>query len=430
LPGLRSPFTTRWQRTLWIAFFAQTITSVGFSSIFPFLPLYVEELGSAYGISVELLSGLVFSVQGITMAIASPIWGMLADRFGRKVMVERALFGGTILLGWMAFARSAEELVLLRAVQGLVTGTISATYALVAAEVPREHSGFAMGMLQVGSGVGVALGPLLGGAIADAFSYSAAFYVTAAMLLLAGILVVVGIQEDFHPLTLSSEQKRPSWLGRWRAIFRTPGMSQAYSLRFLGNLGQSLMLPIMPLFVAALVTDESQINTFTGLVVGVASATTTLSAVYLGRLGDRVGHRRIVIGSSLLAALFYLPQTFATEGWQILALQGLVGLAMGGILPSVTALLARFSRPGDEGSVYGLDNSIVAGARAAAPLLGAWAAVAFGMRSAFAFSAALFAITALVAITALPREKEYPQMNADRKSNQSTDKTDGTDEHG
>ncbi|HZW03256.1 MAG TPA: MFS transporter, partial [Anaerolineaceae bacterium] len=135
----------RWQRTLFIMFFAQTVTSVGFSSIFPFLPLYVADLGATSNLSIEVLSGLVFSSQAVTMAIASPVWGMIADRVGRKIMVERALFSGALLLLLMAFVRSAEELVVLRAVQGLTTGVISATYALIAAEVPREHTGYAMG---------------------------------------------------------------------------------------------------------------------------------------------------------------------------------------------------------------------------------------------------------------------------------------------
>jgi len=117
---------TPWRRTLYIMVFCQVITSIGFSSIFPFLPLYVKSLGSVTDLGTEVLSGLVFSSQALTMMIASPIWGALADRWGRKLMVERAMFGGAVLLGLMAFVRSAEELVLLRAVQGLVTGTIGA----------------------------------------------------------------------------------------------------------------------------------------------------------------------------------------------------------------------------------------------------------------------------------------------------------------
>jgi DHA1 family multidrug resistance protein-like MFS transporter len=110
------------------------VAVAGFLVTVPFLPLYVEELGTNTNLSTELLAGLTYSAQAFTMAIASPIWGALADRYGRKLMVQRSMFGGTVILLLMGFVQSAEQLVLLRAVQGLITGTISAANALVAAE--------------------------------------------------------------------------------------------------------------------------------------------------------------------------------------------------------------------------------------------------------------------------------------------------------
>ncbi len=121
-----------WQRTIYILAFSQLISVVGFSSIFPFLPRFVEDLGSTSGMSIELLSGLVYSGQALTMMVASPIWGGLADRFGRKLMILRATFGGTVVLFIMAHVQSAEQLVLMRAIQGLVTGTVAANSALAA----------------------------------------------------------------------------------------------------------------------------------------------------------------------------------------------------------------------------------------------------------------------------------------------------------
>ena len=97
-----------WQRTLYILFVSQFLVAVGFSCIFPFLPFYVEELGTKTNLGLELLTGLVYSSQAFTMMIAAPIWGMIADRLGRKMMVERAMFGGALLLFLMAFAQSAN----------------------------------------------------------------------------------------------------------------------------------------------------------------------------------------------------------------------------------------------------------------------------------------------------------------------------------
>ena len=392
----------RWQRTLYIIFFAQLVTAVGFSSIFPFLPLYVESLGTVTNLSVEFLAGMVYSAQAFTMMIASPIWGALADRYGRKLMVERSMFGGSIIILLMAFVSSAEQLVFLRAIQGLITGTMAAASALVAATVPRQRLGFSMGLLQVGMGAGIALGPLIGGSIADAFGYNYAFYVTSALLLIAGVTVRLGVEEHFEPVDKLTSGWH-SFVAEWRHVLSAPGIIMTYSMRFITQLGRMMIIPIAPLFIQTLLFDTTRLNTFIGLVVGAASATTTLTAVYLGRLGDRIGYRRILIVSSLAAAALYLPQSLVTAGWQLLVLQALVGVALGGIVPAISALLARYTRAGEEGAVYGLDNSINAGSRAVAPLLGAAVGYWFGLRATFVATAVLFLAAGLLAAWRLPR---------------------------
>lgn len=390
-----------WQRTLAIMFVAQFFTAVGFSTIFPFLSLYVADLGSQTNLSLEFLAGAVFSSQALTMMVASPIWGAVADRYGRKIMVQRAMFGGAVILFGMAFVRTAEELVLLRTIQGLVTGTVSAANALVAAAAPRSRSGFAMGVLLVGLTTGIAIGPLIGGVMADAFGYRMTFVLTAALLLLSGILVLVGVQEKFERPPAGAEQKR-SFLSDWRHVLQTEGVPMAYGLRFLANLGRSLIIPFAPLFIATLLTSDARLNTFTGLVIGVSAGAGTLTAVFLGRLGDKIGHRRVLQWSALLTGLFYLPQGLVTNAWQLLALQALSGGAAGGIIPTLSALLARYTDPGEEGSVYGLDNSIVAAARAAAPLLGAAIAFWLGLRATFVATAVVFLLVALLSLWKLP----------------------------
>ncbi len=391
-----------WRRTLYIMVFCQTVTSIGFSSIFPFLPLYVKSLGSAASLNTDFLSGLVFSCQAFTMMVASPFWGTLADRWGRKLMVERAMFGGALLLGLMAFVRSAEELVLLRTIQGLITGTIGAANALVASQVPRERTGYAMGLLQVGMGLGVGVGPVIGGAVADAFGYRAAFYVTAALLAAAGVVVVFGVEETFTPAAHPGGRKVDFWK-EWRRIFAAAGVLTTYSLRFLDSLVRMLFLPILPLFALELIADATRVNSFTGLVIGSASASAAVFSVFLGRLGDRTGHRRIVILGSFLGFLSFLLQGVVTSGWQFLVLQVFAGIAHGGVVTGVSALLARYTACGEEGAVYGLDNSINSGARAVAPMIGVAIAIWLGLRAVFGAAALFYLAAAVLALRALPR---------------------------
>ncbi len=413
-----------WQRTLYIMIFAQLMSSVGFSIMFPFLPRYVEFLGSSSGMSLELLAALVFSSQALTMTLASPVWGAVSDRFGRKPMVERAAYSGAVMLLLMAFAPNAEILVLLRALQGLFTGTVSAANALVASSVTRDRVGYAMGLLQLGLGSGVAVGPFVGGILADAFGFRATFILTAFLLAASGLMVSFGVTENFVKPVRQSQQPRAGMLEGWKRILRGPQVKTLYALSFLNWLGRNMLTPILPLFIATLPLAASGVNTTIGLIVGIAAATGTMSAIYFGRLGDRVGHRSILIVCAAFAALLYLPQSLVTAVWQLLVLQALTGIAVGGLTPSLAALLSRYTEPGQEGSVYGLDNAIVSASRTVAPLLGA-ALVgamhllgfdAFRYRGIFFFAAAFFALSAVLALWRLPakglRTAPAPQPGA------------------
>lgn len=401
-----------WQRTLYIILFAQMITAIGFSSVFPFLPLYVKSLGAVTRLNIELLAGLVFSGQAFTMMIASPIWGALADRWGRKLMVERAMFGGALVLGMMAFVRSAEELVLLRAIQGLITGTIAAANALVAATVPRERTGYAMGLLQVGMGCGVGIGPVIGGAVADAFGYRAAFYVTGVLLAIGGTIVHFGVEEQFAA-PQSIKGNRLGFWAEWRHILSAPGVMMTYSLRFMNQMGRMIFIPILPMFVLGLIANPERVNSFTGLVIGTASAATAIFAVFLGRLGDRVGHRRILIFSFLFCGVFFYLQSLVTAGWQLLVLQALVGVSLGGIVPGIGALLAKYTQRGEEGAVYGLDNAIVSGARALGPMLGVGVAMWLGFRAVFVSAALLYLAAAILSAWGLSRTVSQDDIDKD-----------------
>lgn len=391
-----------WQRTLGIMFVAQLATAVGFSLFFPFLPLYIAELGHSSLFSMEFLAGAVFSAQAFTMALASPVWGAVADRYGRKLMVERAMFGGAIILLLMGFVQTAEQLVLLRAVQGLVTGTVAAANALVAAAAPRERAGFAMGLLQTGLISGIAIGPLLGGLMADAVGYRYAFVITAFLLLISGLLVFWGVTEQFTPPPRPETGHGRFWR-EWQAVWRAPNIATVYGLRFLSNLGQMLFIPFAPLFIATLLVDDTRLNSITGLTIGVTAGAGALTAIYLGRLGDKIGYRKVLVGSALLAGLLYLPQIWVTSAWQLLVLQALTGAAAGGVVPAISALLSRYSHSGQSGSVYGLDNSIVSASRALAPLIGSVVVVAFGLRAAFVAAGVVYLGVALLTAVRLPK---------------------------
>lgn len=396
-----------WKRTLYILFFTQLMVSVGFSSVFPFLPLYVEQLGSSTGMSIELLAGLIYSAQSFAMMIASPIWGAIADRFGRKLMVVRSMYGGTIILFMMAFVNSAEQLVLLRTLQGLVTGTVSAANALLASVAPREESGYAMGLLQVGFSVGTALGPLMGGVVADILGYSAVFYITALLLLFGGLTVTFGIHENFAPAEHKAG-RRVSLASNWHSLLVLPGVFITYIMRFMTSMGRVIATPIVPLFLQSLLNNSTSINTFTGLAMGISSGATMISVIILGRLGDKLGYRRILVISMMTLVGGYTCQGYVATGWQFLGLQALIGVALGGVIPIISAILANCIKAGDEGLAFGLDNSVNAAGRGVAPLLGAAVATTLGYPFTFVTAGLVFVVSTVLALWRLPASRPAP----------------------
>ena len=391
----------KWERTLYIVFIAQTVNIVGFATIFPFLPLYVDTLDSVLGLRTELMAGLVYAVQGLAMMITAPIWGAIADRYGRKLMIARATFGGAITVLLMAFVQTGEGLIMLRLVQGAVTGTVSAANALVAAVVPRDQMGYAMGLMQMALWAGVAIGPLIGGLSADAFGYEVAFIFTAVLLTGAGLLVWFLVEENFVPDANKIGKKR-SVLQEWQGILATAGVKPAYFMRFLMGMAQMILMPLAPLFVLTLLPTGSPVNFWTGLIVGVGGAASVFTAVYFGKLGDRIGHRPVLLVSVVAATIFYFAHIMITEIWHLLILQILVGAAMGGIIPALTALLATFTKPGEEGSVYGFDQAIVSSSRFAAPLLAGVLATVVSTRTTIALTGFLFIIIYILGYFYLP----------------------------
>ncbi len=398
-----------WRRNLYVLAIVQLLSTAGFSLVFPFMPLYVQEVGIATSGSVEFWSALVFSSQAATMMLAAPIWGAYADRYGRKMMIVRATLGGAVLLVLMGLVQNAEQLVILRTIQGFVTGVIPAASALVAASAPRKQIGEAMGLLNTSRAVGVAVGPLIGGLLGDAFGFRESFWITGALLAISGVCTLVWVKEEFVPI------RRTAKVGLFSAyglMLKAPGMGGLFQLSFLRSLGQTMILPMVALFVVELRGMEEGSASITGLMIGLASFTAAASGLWLGRLGDRIGHTRILIGAASIAALLYIPQPFVTNVWQLVVLQALQGFATGGLIPSLSALMNLWSPGGNQGATYGLDTSVTAAARSLAPMIGAAAAIWFGLRGVFGMAAVVYLSIVMLTLYVLhKRNHERPILS-------------------
>jgi DHA1 family multidrug resistance protein-like MFS transporter len=404
-----------WRRNLYVIWFAEFVAIVGFSVVVPILPLYVRRLGVQNETQVRLWSGLVFSAHAVTMAVMAPVWGILGDRYGRKLMVERAMLGGAVVMALMGMAQSVQQLALLRALQGMLTGTIAAATALVATTAPRAYAGYAMGSLQMAIYVGVAVGPLMGGAVTDAFGYRVAFMLTGTLLLLAGLAVLILVREPIkdqrsrEPSDVTGTTSKASLYSRARSILSpvlgSAGILGLFGVRLMVRLAFRVPTPTLPLFVEMLGAPGAPVATVTGLTTGFRALGGAVGGRRLGELSDRIGYRSILILCIVGSASFYLPQSFVDRPVWLVILQGGAGLAMGGILASLSAALATLAPEGREGVVYGVDSSVVSVADAIGPMVGSLVAAYLGLRMPFVVAAAVFVLAGVVAIRLAPRTK-------------------------
>jgi DHA1 family multidrug resistance protein-like MFS transporter len=320
------------------------------------------------------------------------------------------MLAGALLITLMGLVRTPEQLALLRALQGALTGTVTAATALVATSAPDEKAGYALGTLQTGIYVGASVGPLVGGLVADTFGYRAPFFVTGALLLIAGVFVLVLVEEPQRTETQIEDRGQRSTdhsprrrVTRYLAPFLASApLVAVLALRLILRLAARLPQPTLPLFVESISQPGVRIATLTGVISGANALGGAFGGRQLGLLGDRVGYRAILVSCALGSVLCYVPQSLVTHALWLIPLQAFAGLAMGGILASVSASLAALAPPGREGIVYGVDASVVAVASAVGPMTGSSLAAWLGLRAPFLAAAAVFAAGAVVAVRLLP----------------------------
>ncbi len=261
-----------WRRNLYTMWVAQTLSIVGFSFTAPFLPLFLRQLGLTTTDEVIWWSGLMNVGSGLVMAVSAPLWGAIADRYGRKPMVLRAMFGGAVIIGLMGLAPNVAVLLGLRLVQGLLTGTVTASVALIASITPRERLGFSLGLMQTAVFTGSSLGPFIGGVTADAIGYRQSFALTGALLGVAGVLVLFLVHERFDRAAAAGQGGAPLFRGMF-APLSNPLLVSLTVVIFLLGAGTMGIAPLLPIFVEQLAGSAQNVASLSGATFGIAGLT-------------------------------------------------------------------------------------------------------------------------------------------------------------
>ncbi|SFJ70330.1 Predicted arabinose efflux permease, MFS family [Paenibacillus sp. UNC496MF] len=380
-----------WKRNLFVCWFGMFVTGVGMSQLAPVLPLYIKHLGVDDPDAIAQYSGLAFGVTFVISAVFSPIWGLAADKYGRKPMLLRASLGMAIVVFCMGFAHNVYELVGLRLLQGVITGYGTACTTLIATQTDKEHSGWALGTLSTANVSGSLLGPTIGGFIGENFGLENVFYITGGFMMVAFVTTLLFVKETF----VRTSKKAQSIREAWRAVPEKSLTLTLFATFFVLTVALYSVEPILTVYVNHLSGGGSHVALIAGVTFSASGLANIIAAPRLGKLSDKVGAHKVILFALAAAGLLFIPQAFATSPWQLMALRFLFGLASAGLAPSVNVLVKKITPPSLTGRVFGFNMSAMYLGAFGGAVLGGQAAAWFGIRYVFFLTSALLLANAV-----------------------------------
>jgi DHA1 family multidrug resistance protein-like MFS transporter len=394
---------TSWKTNLVAVTAASFIGFAGFTLVMPFLPLYFQQLGVTDVGEIALWSGLSLGVTPGLTAILAPFWGRLADRYGRKIMVERSLASFVVVMAAMGYVTQPWHVFALRAVQGLFAGYGALTLTMAADVAPKERVAFAIGFVQTAQRLGPALGPVVGAGVAQMVGLRSAFLVTAAFYLLALLLVFFMYDEG------AVMKSRPPHEGG-RVTFRNVLAFENFILLMAVIFGLQFIDrsfgPVLPLYVAQLGTPVSRVPIVAGLLFSIAAATGAAGHYLCDRLLHRFPARVVIAGSAAAGAVGALVYAVAPGPWTLVMGTPIFGAAIG-VAMTAAYTAASSVMPGTaRGAGFGLLTTASLAGLAISPVVSGMLA-AMSIRAVFVVDAlALVAVAAMVTrlmiVTPLP----------------------------
>jgi DHA1 family multidrug resistance protein-like MFS transporter len=390
-----------WKRGFYAVCAAEILAVAGFNTSIPILPFYIQDLGVTETAAVNLWVGACSTVVAISLAIFAPIWGRLADSYGKRAMLLRAMLGGTVVMGLMGVVNAPWQLLVLRGLQGALTGTVAAATVLVATMSPPEQAGWSLGLLTTAVYFGSSVGPAIGGVISDLLGHRMNFFATAGMLFAAALIIWKYVPRDLP----SAPHTGPFWrrvIPDFSALAKSSSLAALLAVSAVIQVATSIVSPILPLFIQSLTPKASLVASTTGLILGLSALSAALAAALLGRASGRVGYERMLHLCLAGAFITTVPQAFVRTPLQLLVLRVIGGAFLGGTMPAVNALIAVRADRNRQGTIYGLSSSMNAAGAAVGPMLGASLAAGIGYPSAF-FAMAAALLGTFAAATAVIR---------------------------
>lgn len=383
----------RWKRNLWILWFTQIISLASFGFGLPFIPLYIQDIEVLTPEQVKLYTTILAALPALTMGIMAPIWGYLADHYGRKLMIMRAMVMAVFIIGGMGIVTSVNQLIVLRLLQGLFTGTVTAAIAFVAANTPREKLPYALGVITSSTFIGFSFGPMLGGMFAEVYGYSKSFLLGGGVMIIGATLVFFLVKEDKSTLVSKDAVKVP-FFEKYRKVLIPVVISVLFMLFFL-RISRSLFAPYVALFVESKFPTKEGVAFTTGLVNGIIGLATAFSSMFMGWLATRVNRMRMLqillfFGAIVMIVILKYKDiadylNVENDLWVFVGIYMIFYIVIGGVEPILTATSAMSVASEDRGGLFGLQAMMGSVAWFVAPLIAGPVVVNYNVESILYF---------------------------------------------
>ena len=383
-----------WKKNLYVMWICQFLAMVGMSSIVPFLPLFIRELGITSIEETSKWSGLVFAGPFFVSLFLSSVWGNLGDKYGRKIMTIRATFGLAIAQVLIGFSQDINQLFIARMLQGGLSGFLPAAMALIASNTPEEKTGYALGILQSSTAAGTVLGPLLGGVIADFLSFRAVFFVVAGLLAIVGVAIILFVKED----KLEQSKNDYSFLDNWKFVLSNKKFLIPSLLIMLTALGISFVRPIFVLFVETLEIDHRYLPTITGALYSIVGIFSIFSAYWWGKHVEKFGLAKSLFIASLVTAIMYFLHSIIKNPYYLIPVRTLLGFGYGAIAPLLFTRISNQVAKERRGGVMGIGSSFQVMGNLIGPLFGGYAGAVIGFQFSFLITGGIFLIISIVSL--------------------------------
>nr|WP_253956344.1 MFS transporter [Lactiplantibacillus pentosus] len=389
-----------WHRNLIVLWFCTFVAGMAFSEIMPFLSLFVSQLGDFTKAQVTFYSGLAFAADYAISAISAPLWGIIADKKGRKIMLLRASFGMAVAMGLMGLVTNVWQLIALRALQGVFAGFISNAQALVASQAPRKYSGRALSTLITGAVSGQLFGPVIGGFLAQLFSIRNTFFITAGLLLVAFLLSLFFVQEHFKPV---EHHRNPGDSRNPLAAFQNPRLIiMMLCSTAIVQFGNASIAPIISLYVRELMHYKGPITVVAGIIAALPGISNIFSAQRLGRYGDHHGSGKVLLFGYIFAVIMYFPQGIVTSVVALGILRFAIGISDGALYPEIQTVLTKNTPVNLTSTIFSYNQSFQAIGNMLGALLGGLVAGWFNYNAVFIMTALLLLINLVLILWLVP----------------------------